>query len=84
MGKVTIVQRSIIFCGGPVKRTSRQVVFLKSTPSYIDNRDNHQTLLQHVEQYLHHSPWLILTVDAAGVVEWFGIYRKGVQQMGWH
>ena len=60
----------------PEKRTSRQVVALKSTPSYTDTRDNHQTLRRHVEQYLGHSPWLILTVDAAGVARLFGIDKE--------
>lgn len=69
---------------GPEKRTSRRAALLKSTPSYTDNRDIHQTLLQHVAQYLDHSPWSILTVDAAGVVEWFGICRKGDKQMDWY
>lgn len=65
---------------GSEKRTSRQVVFLKSTPSYTDIRGNHQTLLQHVEQYVDRSPWSILIVDAAGVEGWFGIYRNGFKQ----
>jgi len=66
MGKVTIVQRvNNNLPWWSEKRTSRQVVFLKSTPSYTDIRDNHRTLLRHAEQYLDHYPWSIVTADAA-------------------
>jgi len=65
--KVTIVQKVNDLSCGAEKRTSRQVVFSKSTPSYTDIRDNHQSLQQRVEQYLDHSPWSRLTVDAAGL-----------------